>query len=328
MLQSGASGGTYKSQIWVKGNANTNNQLFFRHRKGPSGWNSWDEIYHTGNLTSLSQLTDNIGVATHIANTSNPHSVTKAQVGLGNVDNTSDLNKPISTATQTALNLKVNKAGDTLTGNLTAPTFIGSLSGNASTATKLQTPRTIWGQSFDGSGNVSGALSGATTGVFSSTVQATTAILTNLTANYLPKHTASGLVNSLIYDDGTNVGIGEPSPSAKLHVAGNILSTGEITAYVASDRRLKHNITPLVSSLDIIDKLNPVSYYWNQKAKELNPMKSDSLDYGLIAQEVENVLPGVVHGIFDDKYKSIDYIKLIPIMIAAIKELKQKINKL
>jgi len=45
-------------------------------------------------------------LSSHITNVSNPHSVTKSQVGLGNVDNTSDLNKPISTATQTALNLK------------------------------------------------------------------------------------------------------------------------------------------------------------------------------------------------------------------------------
>ena len=43
----------------------------------------------------------------HIQNTSNPHSVTKTQIGLGNVDNTSDLDKPISTATQTALDGKV-----------------------------------------------------------------------------------------------------------------------------------------------------------------------------------------------------------------------------
>lgn len=42
----------------------------------------------------------------HVSDTGNPHAVTKAQVGLGNVDNTSDLNKPISTATQTALNGK------------------------------------------------------------------------------------------------------------------------------------------------------------------------------------------------------------------------------
>lgn len=45
---------------------------------------------------------------THISNKSNPHSVTKAQVGLGNVDNTSDANKPISNATQNALNSKFN----------------------------------------------------------------------------------------------------------------------------------------------------------------------------------------------------------------------------
>ena len=49
-------------------------------------------------------------VDSHIANTANPHSVTKTQVGLGNVDNTSDLSKPISTATQTALNGKATTA--------------------------------------------------------------------------------------------------------------------------------------------------------------------------------------------------------------------------
>lgn len=52
--------------------------------------------------------------ASHIANTSNPHVVTKAQVGLSNVDNTSDANKPISTATQTALDGKA--AADPIAG--------------------------------------------------------------------------------------------------------------------------------------------------------------------------------------------------------------------
>ena len=50
----------------------------------------------------------NSNIQSHISSTSNPHGVTKSQVGLGNVDNTSDLNKPISTATQTALNGKAN----------------------------------------------------------------------------------------------------------------------------------------------------------------------------------------------------------------------------
>lgn len=62
-------------------------------------------------------LQDNIDtvdgkIDTHIADKTNPHEVTKTQVGLGNVDNTSDLNKPISTATQTALNGKQNTIND------------------------------------------------------------------------------------------------------------------------------------------------------------------------------------------------------------------------
>lgn len=61
-------------------------------------------------------------VTAHTENTSNPHNVTKTQVGLGNVDNTSDADKPISTATQTALNLKANLASPTFTGTPEAPT--------------------------------------------------------------------------------------------------------------------------------------------------------------------------------------------------------------
>lgn len=49
-----------------------------------------------------------VQIDSHIANTSNPHGVTKAQVGLGSCDNTSDANKPISTATQLALDAKYN----------------------------------------------------------------------------------------------------------------------------------------------------------------------------------------------------------------------------
>jgi len=61
---------------------------------------------------------DEADLAAHIANTSNPHSVTKTQVGLGNVDNTSDVNKPVSTAQAAAIALKVSKSGDTMSGEL------------------------------------------------------------------------------------------------------------------------------------------------------------------------------------------------------------------
>ena len=109
--------------------------LKYRKFNYAGAWGELNTIWDSGNLSLLSQLTDNIGVASHIGNTSNPHGVTKAQVGLGSVDNTSDANKPVSTATQTALNLKANLANPTFTGTVTAPTFSGALSGNANTAT-------------------------------------------------------------------------------------------------------------------------------------------------------------------------------------------------
>ena len=59
--------------------------------------------------SSLVPDTKVAGYDSHLLNTSNPHNVTKTQVGLGNVDNTADLNKPVSTATQAALDLKVDK---------------------------------------------------------------------------------------------------------------------------------------------------------------------------------------------------------------------------
>ena len=66
-------------------------------------------------------LATQTSLTSHTSRTDNPHSVTKAQVGLGSVDNTSDVNKPVSTATQTALNGKLDLSGGTLTGALALP---------------------------------------------------------------------------------------------------------------------------------------------------------------------------------------------------------------
>jgi hypothetical protein len=60
--------------------------------------------------TAWNAKADATALAAHTGNTANPHGVTKAQIGLGNTDNTSDADKPISTATQTALNAKANAA--------------------------------------------------------------------------------------------------------------------------------------------------------------------------------------------------------------------------
>ena len=75
-----------------------------------------------------SKLEDNeTKIDTHISNKSNPHSVTKAQIGLGNVDNTSDANKPISNATKTELDKKIQTVSITGSGNaITNATISGT----------------------------------------------------------------------------------------------------------------------------------------------------------------------------------------------------------
>lgn len=81
-----------------------------------------------GNVTNLTGdlLTLTNGLAGHIANVSNPHSVTKTHVGLGNNDNTSDAAKPVSTAQQTALNLKFDKTGGAISGPISLSSTISS----------------------------------------------------------------------------------------------------------------------------------------------------------------------------------------------------------
>lgn len=88
---------------------------------------AWGQI--TGNIASQTDLqaaftakAAQADLSAHTGNTSNPHTVTAAQVGLGSVNNTSDANKPVSTATQTALNLKANLGSPTFTGTPAAPT--------------------------------------------------------------------------------------------------------------------------------------------------------------------------------------------------------------
>lgn len=96
-----------------------------------------------GNITVNGGTVDGINVATDVAantthgaiSSGNPHSVTQSDVGLGNVDNTSDADKPISTATQTELDLKAPLASPTFTGDVTLPSGIWQSTGFAGIGT-------------------------------------------------------------------------------------------------------------------------------------------------------------------------------------------------
>ena len=111
------------------------------------------------------------------------------------------------------------------------------------------------------------------------------------------------------------------------YFGGSIISRGEITAYQSSDIRLKTNITDL-RGIDLIRKLRPVEYDWTDEAMQLKA-PGPKHAYGLIAQEVEQIIPDVVsHNMFSAGYLGIDYTRLVPLTISAIKDVDDEVTKL
>jgi|GEM_PF-589740 len=126
-----------------------------------------------------------------------------------------------------------------------------------------------------------------------------------------------------------NVGIGTATPTAQLHVSGDIAVAGSIVH--PSDKNLKENITAITNGLSTINQLSPKSYtHKTNKAEEFG--LSTKPQFGLIAQEVEEVLPEIVIqkalvGKDGEIYKGLDYEKLIPILVAALQEANEKVDK-
>ncbi|MCP4748809.1 MAG: tail fiber domain-containing protein [Desulfobacteraceae bacterium] len=127
----------------------------------------------------------------------------------------------------------------------------------------------------------------------------------------------SGTGNILLYNSG-NVGIGTKTPADKLDVAGYVRANG---TRLSSDARWKENIEPLDNALEIVTQLQGVSYNW------ADPSRGESRQIGVIAQEVEKVLPEVVHT-DSQGYKSVEYSKLVAPLIEAIKALTVKNEQL
>jgi hypothetical protein len=160
-----------------------------------------------------------------------------------------------------------------------------------------------------------------------------------------PWPNAQGYGNFALYlRPDRNAGIGTMGSSAyKLDVAGNVRGWSFI---LASDQRLKTNINPLTSSLDKILALDGVSYnynfnlnnYENIDITKLSEVKQKSIEgdntegdpskhLGLIAQEVQKIIPDVVKA--DEKgILGVNYIELIPLLIEATKEQQDYIEAL
>lgn len=238
----------------------------------------------------------------------------------------------------------------------------GTLTGNASTATTLQTGRTINGTTFNGSANITTSYWGtsrtfyindpsgahynsypvngsgnvdmylpATMSGFSSITSTT--FSGSLSGNASSASTATKLTTARTiwgqsFNGTANVS-GSLTGVASITASGNITAAGAITAKSSSsDIRLKKNIKQY-NALDIIHKLKSVKYYWNDTAKANSPIFNDNEEhYGLIAQDLLiNGYSQWVSNCFKDYYV-IQYERLIPVLWRGIQQVDNEVATL
>ena len=184
---------------------------------------------------------------------------------------------------------KLHVSGDVrVSGVVTATTFVGALTGTASSTTNIP--------------NLTGAIT---------SVNTTTS---------LGSFTSAQLATALTDETGTGSVVLSASPSFTGTVgAAAITATGDIAAAnfnSTSDISLKDNIQTIVDPLDKIIKLNGVTFNWKENQKP---------SIGVIAQELQEVLPELVT---QGDVKSVNYNGLIGVLIEAVKEQQKQIEEL
>jgi hypothetical protein len=231
-------------------------------------------------------------------------------------------------APKSGTNLTFNSSSGLLTATGFAGALTGDVTGNADTATTLETARNIAGVSFDGSANISLALtnlgiSDGTNGQF---------LQTNGSGTFSFATVSTPTLSSLSLDTTDDVqfdsfGVG----TAASGTTGEIRATNDVTAFYSSDVALKEDITNISNPLEAVDKLNGVLFNWKQSYIDQRGGEDGYFvrkkDVGVIAQDVEKVLPEAV-ATRPDGVKAVKYDRLTCLLIEAVKALKLEIEEL
>jgi hypothetical protein len=239
-----------------------------------------------------------------------------------------------------------------VTGNVTGSS--GSTTGNAATATTLQTARTINGTSFNGSANITITanttntltlgtyLTGTSFNGSAAVTAAVDATTTNTASKVVARDAsgnfAAGTITASLTGNASgsaatftstsqnsqfnSIGVG----TAGSGTAGEIRATNSVTAHY-SDDRLKTKLGNIEGALAKVKTLSGFYYEANETAQALG--YKPKREVGVSAQSVQAVLPEVVvPAPIDEQYLTVHYDKLVPLLIEAIKELEAKVAAL
>ena len=227
------------------------------------------------------------------------------------------------------------------------------LDDNVASATKLQTARTIWGQSFDGTGNVSGNIVGGTKlfAIYGYDDNGNTNIIdcnginkqlwigydsaaksynTELAGNNIYFHHGTSRSIGMVLNTSGNVLIGTLTDSGyKLNVNGTARINGNTTIigtcsassgfFETSDSRLKDFKDPVKVDLDKLSKLTKAYFTFKNDPEKMH--------LGVSAQEIQEIYPEIVNE-NEEGFLSVDYAKLSVIALTAVDELNNRLNSI
>ena len=273
-----------------------NNNSWEVQVRQPSDWTNISLEYtvtNSGGSVSAGQFT-NTSYSSTVANNYNTRPTSSRVSSADKVNSTLSFSaggfstKSFNGSSNQTVNIPTHTSH--LTNNSGFITSSASISGNAGSATKLQTARTINGTSFNGTANITTANWGTTRSI------------------YIQDATATNTSSAVSVNGGGNAYLKLPT-NIKV---GTLTATGEVTAY--SDIRLKTSIQPLENR----GYIKPVTY------------KKDGKDsIGFIAQEVRELYPElVIEDNTEDKYLSVNYAQYVAVLQAQIIELNNRVKQL
>ena len=232
----------------------------------------------------------------------------------------------------------------TLTGDVTGTGTITDL-GNVSFATTIAANSVALGTDTTGDYVATmtagaGITVGTATGEGSTPVITNTGVTSNVAGTGISVSGATGAVTitntgvtSAIAGTGVSVSgatgaitwsIGQAVATNSAVTFASVAASGDIVAFSSSDRKFKNNIQLIPNALEKVSKLNGVTWEWND---DVNDVTKSSPKTGLIAQEVQEVLPEVVSE-REDGYLGLDYSKMVGLLVEAIKEQQTQIHSL